>query len=173
MMPCRPRMKAPVGKSGPCTISRIFGNCVSGCRISRMVRLDNLRQIVRRNACRHADRDAFGTIDQQVRNARGQNVRLHFALVVVGAEIDRLFVDVFEQRARDFRKPRFRISHRPPADRHRRNQSCPAHRPADSAWKTAAPCGPTNRKPGRRRADGICPVLRRRSWRTCGWAGST
>ena len=36
-MPCRPRMKPPVGKSGPGTISRILASGVFGFWISAMV----------------------------------------------------------------------------------------------------------------------------------------
>ena len=64
-----------------------------------------------------------------------------------GLEIDRLFVDVVQQRVRDARQPRFRV---PVCRRrvavHRSEISLPIDQ-HDSAWRTAAPCGPTHRKP--------------------------
>ena len=67
---------------------------------------------MRRNLARHADRDAFAAVDQQIRNARRQDFRLDFAFVVIGPEIDGFLVDVFEHRRRDARQPRFGIPHR-------------------------------------------------------------
>ena len=64
-----------------------------------------------RDLARHPDRNALAAVDQQVGDARGQHLGLDFALVVVGAEIDGLFVDVFEQRGRDARQTRFGVPH--------------------------------------------------------------
>jgi hypothetical protein len=66
---------------------------------------------VGRDLARHPDRNALAAVDQQVGDARGQHLGLDFALVVVGAEIDGLFVDVFEQRGRDARQTRFGVPH--------------------------------------------------------------
>ncbi len=60
--------------------------------------VDDLGEIVRRNFCGHADGDSVGAIDQEIGNARGQNVGLDFAAVVVGMEVDGLFVEILEQR---------------------------------------------------------------------------
>src|SRR5208282_6310 len=46
-------------------------------------RVNDLRQIVRRDVGRHADGDSVRSIDQQIRNAGGENVRLDFVAVVV------------------------------------------------------------------------------------------
>ncbi len=73
---------------------------------------DNLGEIVRRDVGRHPDRDTGRAVDQQVRNARRKNFRLEFALVVIRAEIDRLFVDIFQQPGGDARKPGFGVPHR-------------------------------------------------------------
>ena len=73
--------------------------------------VDDLGDIVRRNLARHAHRDAFAAVDQQVRNARGKNFRLDFLLVVIGLEVDGFFVDVFQKFGRDARQPRFGIPH--------------------------------------------------------------
>ena len=60
--------------------------------------VDDLGEIVRRNLCSHADGDSVGAIDQKIGNARGKNVGLDFAAVVVGMEVDSFFVEIFEQR---------------------------------------------------------------------------
>ena len=62
--------------------------------------VDDLAQVVRRDVGGHADRDAARAVDQQVREARGQDQRLALAVVEVGAEVDRVLVDVGEQLAR-------------------------------------------------------------------------
>ena len=65
---------------------------------------------MRRNFCGHADGDSVGAIDEQVRNARGKNVGLDFAAIVVGAEVDGFFVEIFEQRGRDLREFGFGVA---------------------------------------------------------------
>ena len=45
--------------------------------------VDDLGEIVRRNFCGHADGDSVGAVDQKIGNARGKNVGLDFAAVVV------------------------------------------------------------------------------------------
>ncbi len=72
---------------------------------------DDFAQIVRRNLGRHADRDAYAAVDQQVGNARRQDFGLEFAFVVVGLEVDGFLVDVFEQRRGDAREARFGVPH--------------------------------------------------------------
>lgn len=54
----------------------------------------DLAQVVRRDVGRHADRDAGGAVDQEVRDARRQDRRLLVAPVVVVLEVDGLLVDV-------------------------------------------------------------------------------
>ncbi len=51
-------------------------------------------QVVRGDVGRHPDRDATGTVDQQVGKPAGQDCRLLRAAVVVGGEVDRVLVDV-------------------------------------------------------------------------------
>ncbi len=70
----------------------------------RNARVDHLAEVVRRDVGRHADRDAAGTIDQQVRKGCRENHRLPQGSVVVLAEVDGLFVEVVEQALRDFRQ---------------------------------------------------------------------
>ena len=72
----------------------------------------HLAQIVRRDVGRHADGDAARPVAQQVGNGPRQHRRLVFGAVVIGAEIDRVLVDPFEQGERVARQPRLGIAHR-------------------------------------------------------------
>ena len=72
--------------------------------------VDDFGQIVRRNFRRHADGDSVGAVDQKIRNARGKNVGLDFAAVVVGMEVDGLFVEIFEQRGGNLRELGFGVT---------------------------------------------------------------
>ncbi len=67
--------------------------------------LGNLPQVVRGNVGRHPDRDAPGTVDQQVREPAGQDRRLLGAAVVVGCEVDRVLVDIAQHLHRQRRQP--------------------------------------------------------------------
>ena len=73
---------------------------------------DDFLQIVRRNVGGHAHGDTGGTVDQQIRNARGENDRLVFALIEVRDKINGLLLDVREHFFRDFREARFGVTHR-------------------------------------------------------------
>jgi hypothetical protein len=59
--------------------------------------VDHLAQVVGRDVRRHADGDAAGAVDQQVREAGRDDRRLLGRFVVVRAEVDRVLVDVVEQ----------------------------------------------------------------------------
>ena len=61
---------------------------------------DDLAQVVRRHVGRHADRDAGGAVDEQVRERCGQHGGLQELVVVVGHEVDDIFVEVGGQRLR-------------------------------------------------------------------------
>ena len=76
----------------------------------REQRIDGLAEIVRRDVGRHADGDAARAIDQKVREARRQDDRLLFLLVVVRLEIDRVLVEVFEQGQSGTVEPRLRVA---------------------------------------------------------------
>ena len=78
----------------------------------RQGRIDDLAEIVRRDVRRHADGDAARAVGEQVRKARGQNLRLALGIVVVVLEVDRVFVDVGEQRESGLRKPHLGVTHR-------------------------------------------------------------
>ncbi len=72
--------------------------------------VDDFAEIVRRDVGRHADGDAAGAVDQEVRKFRRQNRRLRFGIVVVRLEIDRVLVDIAEHREGRSRQTRFGIS---------------------------------------------------------------
>ena len=132
-MPCRPRMKPPVGKSGPGTISRIFASGVSGFWISAMVASMISVRLCGGILVAMPTAMPDEPLISRFGHARRQHFRLLLAIVVIGPEIDGLFVDVLEQRGGDAGEPRLGVPRRPPADRHRPSRSCPGRRPADSA----------------------------------------
>jgi len=73
--------------------------------------VDHLPEVVGRDAGGHADGDALAAVDEQVGEAGRENLGLDFAVVVVGAEIDGLLVDVLEQHRGDFGQPRLGVPH--------------------------------------------------------------
>ena len=62
-------MMPPVGKSGPGTIFISSSSVVSGFGDQRQRGVDDLAEVVRRDVGRHADGDAVGAVDQQVRES--------------------------------------------------------------------------------------------------------
>ena len=66
--------------------------------------------IVRRNGCRHADRNALRAVGEQVRESRRQHHRLFRHAVIVRAEVDRVFVDAIEQEPRHVGQARFGVA---------------------------------------------------------------
>ena len=66
---------------------------------------------MRRNVRGHADGDAAGAVDQQIRNARRQNDGLFARLIEVGNEIDGFFFEIGENVFGDFRQARFGVPH--------------------------------------------------------------
>ena len=75
-------------------------------------RVHDLAQIVRRDVGRHADGDAARAVDQKVGEGGRQHHRLVRGLVVVGLEVDRLLVDVGEQRVRRLAQADLGVAHR-------------------------------------------------------------
>ena len=100
-MPARPRIAPPVGKSGPGMMLHQLVERDVGLVHHRKQAVDRLAEIVRRDVGRHADRDAAGAVDEQVGEARRQDDRLELLLVVVRLEVDRVLVEILEQRHRD------------------------------------------------------------------------
>ena len=77
----------------------------------RAAGVDQLAEIVRRDVGRHADGDAARAVDQQVGIGRRQDRRLLLALVVVRLELDRVLVDVGEQRLGGAGQARLGVAH--------------------------------------------------------------
>ena len=73
-------------------------------------RVDRLGEVVRRDVRRHADRDSRRSVDEQVREAGRQHLRLPARLVVVRAEVDRVRVDVAEHLRGELREPALRVA---------------------------------------------------------------
>ena len=111
-MPWRPRMMPPVGKSGPGNDADQVVDAERRIVDQRDAGVDHLAEIVRRDVGRHADGDAAGAVDQEVREARRQDHRLMLVAVVVGLEIDRVLVDVLEQRHRGLGETALGVPHR-------------------------------------------------------------
>ena len=74
-------------------------------------RIDDFAEIVRRNIRGHADCDATGAVDQQIRETCRQHHRLALVSVVVFLKVDGVLVDVVEQRHRRARQPAFGVAH--------------------------------------------------------------
>jgi hypothetical protein len=72
----------------------------------------HLGQIMGRDVGRHADGDPAGAIHQQIREPCGENGRLLIRIVIVRLELDRVLLDIVEQRGRGARQPRLGVPHR-------------------------------------------------------------
>ncbi len=73
--------------------------------------IHDFAQVVRRDVGGHADGDAAGAVDQEIRNARGENDRLFAGLIEVRDEIDGFFFQVGENVFRNFGQSRFGVPH--------------------------------------------------------------
>ncbi len=73
---------------------------------------DDLAEVVRRDVRRHADGDARGAVDEQVREARRQDERLVAARVVGRREVDRVRVEVAEHLGREAVEAGLGVAHR-------------------------------------------------------------
>ena len=60
----------------------------------RHTAVDDLAQVVGRDVGGHADRDALAAVDQQVREAAGQNAGFLLRLIEVGVPVDGILVDI-------------------------------------------------------------------------------
>ena len=164
-------MIAPVGKSGPGIELEQSLEVEPRVVDQRKAGVDHLAQVVRRDVGRHADRDAAGAVDQQVRELGRQDARLPVGLVVVRPEVDRVLVDVVRAGHQRPGQGAPRCSASPPADRRPSSRSCPGRRSAPGAWRSPGPCAPTRRRWRPGHADGTCPSRRRRCVRSCAAAG--
>ena len=73
--------------------------------------VDALAQIVRRDVGRQPDSDTAGAVDQKVRIARGQHVRLLEGIVKIQAEGNGIHIDIAQHLKRQRLHARFGISH--------------------------------------------------------------
>ena len=135
-----------------------FSIDVSGSSMSTTSAVHDLGQVVRRDVGGHADRDAGGAVDEQIRDARrAARPALDSRLVEVRREVDGVLVDVGEHLVRDLGQPRSRCTAWPPADRRRSSRSCPARPRAGSAARTPAPSARAPRRRASRRGGGYLP----------------
>ena len=74
--------------------------------------VDHFAEIVRRNVGGHADRDAAGAVDQQVREFGRQHPRFPERAVVIVLVIDGVLVEIVEQQLRDLGQAGFGVPHR-------------------------------------------------------------
>jgi hypothetical protein len=71
--------------------------------------VDHLAHVVGRDVGGHADGDAGGAVDQQIREAGGEDLRLERRVVEVGRPVDRLLVDVGEEEVGEPRHARLGV----------------------------------------------------------------
>ena len=81
-----------------------FGELRVGIVDQRDGGVDDLGEIVRRNLGGHADGDSVGAINQKIGNARGKNIGLDLAAVVVIVKVDGFFVEIFQERGGNLRE---------------------------------------------------------------------
>ena len=74
-------------------------------------RVTELRRVVRRDVCRHADRNAGGAVCEKVREGARQHHRLLPLPVIGRAEVDGVLVDAPQHQLGDRRHARFRVAH--------------------------------------------------------------
>jgi hypothetical protein len=107
----RPMISPPVGKVRPRHDLQQLLQRQRRVVDQRQAGVDDLAQIVRRDVGGHAHRDSPRAIDQQVRNARRQNHRLLLPPVVVGLEVDRVLLDVGQERGSGARHAALGVAH--------------------------------------------------------------
>ena len=83
----------------------------AGLSMSVHDRVDDLAQVVRRDVGGHADGDAAGAVDHEVRHAAGQHSGLAPRLVVVGHPVDRVGVEVAQHLGGDAAEAGLRVAH--------------------------------------------------------------
>ena len=73
--------------------------------------VDDLADVVRRDVCRHTDRDTGGTVDKEVRNSRRENRGFLLGLIEVGDELYGILVNIREHLHRDLAESGLGVSH--------------------------------------------------------------
>ena len=74
-------------------------------------RADQFAQIVRRDAGRHANRDATGAVQQQIGQTRRQHSRLLLRAIIILGKINGVHVNIGQHLAGDSGHPRLGIAH--------------------------------------------------------------
>ena len=74
-------------------------------------RITDFGYIVGRDTGRHADRNAGRAVAKQIWKVRRQDDRLRAFPVIGVAEVDGVFVNAFQQTARNLRHPRLGVAH--------------------------------------------------------------
>ena len=114
-MPLVPTIRPLVGKSGSLDPleQRREQLLVRGVRVVEVPHHAgrDLAQVVRRDVGGHADRDAAGPVDEQVREPGREHRRLLLAPVVVRREVDRVLVDLAHHLHRQRREPALGVPH--------------------------------------------------------------
>ena len=77
----------------------------------RHAAIDHLRQVVGRHVGRHADRDACGTVDEEVGNLGREHRGLLQAVIEVVGEVDGLLVEIGEHLLGNLAKAGLRVPH--------------------------------------------------------------
>ena len=72
--------------------------------------VNHLAEVVRRDVCRHTDRNTGGAVDQQVREAGGENARFLAGFIEVRVPIHRFLFDITQHFLRNARHTRLRIT---------------------------------------------------------------
>ena len=73
---------------------------------------DDFAEIVRRDVRRHAHRDPAGAVDEQVGKTGRKHLRLASRGVVIGDEVDRVLVEIFEKGHRHLGETSLGVAHR-------------------------------------------------------------
>ena len=110
-MPAVPRMSAAGGEVR--ALDELHELVGVGLRVVDEMRdgVDRLAQVVRRDVGGHADGDAVGAVDQEVRHAAGQDGGLSARLVVVGDPVDGVGVDVAQHLGGDAAEAGLGVAH--------------------------------------------------------------
>ena len=103
--------QAAARKVGPLDVLHQPGKVDLGVLDVGLDRSHRLAQVVGRDVRRHPDRDPGGAVDEQVRKPGRQHNRLLLRLVVVGAEVDGVGVDVAQHLGGEAREARLGVSH--------------------------------------------------------------
>ncbi len=92
-------------------LKQIFGGRLGSIK-QICERVANFTQIMRRNVSGHAHGNPQGTVQEQLRQGRWQNRRFLARAVVIVNEINRVFINIFQNRFPHPRQTRLGVAHR-------------------------------------------------------------